>query len=112
VITAVDTNILIDILEPDPIHGLRSKETLMSMEAALGAARSWHNYRRRGGGRDRIAADFLADARDPARRAAFAAAQGVSHHGTLDDYIDFLSENMGIAGESAPRIMKTAGYRL
>lgn len=101
-ITAVDTNILIDILEPDPIHGLRSKETLkkclregsvvacdvvwaevataygnhaselvealrtmrigfsvMSMEAALGAARSWHNNRRRGGGRDRIAADFL-----------------------------------------------------
>lgn len=24
----------------------------------------------------------------------------------------FLSENMGIAGETAPRIMKTAGYRL
>jgi hypothetical protein len=102
VITAVDTNILIDILEPDPVHGLRSKEALkkclregavvacdvvwaevataygknqkdlvealqimrigfsaMSMESALGAARSWHNYRRRGGGRDRIAADFL-----------------------------------------------------
>jgi predicted nucleic acid-binding protein len=102
VITAVDTNILIDILEPDPIHGLRSKEALkkclregavvacdvvwaevataygnnqsdlvealqvmrigfsaMSMESALGAARSWHTYRRRGGGRDRIAADFL-----------------------------------------------------
>lgn len=101
-ITAVDTNILIDILEPDPVHGLRSKEALkkclqegavvacdvvwaemataygnnqndlvealramrisfsaMSMEAALGAARSWHTYRRRGGGRDRIAADFL-----------------------------------------------------
>lgn len=101
-ITAVDTNILIDILEPDPVHGLRSKEALkkclregavvacdvvwaevataygnnqsdlvealqvmrigfsaMSMESALGAARSWHNYRRRGGRRDRIAADFL-----------------------------------------------------
>ena len=101
-ITAVDTNILIDILEPDPVHGLRSKEALkkclregavvacdvvwaevatayghnsnelvealramrigfsaMSIEAALGAARSWHNYRRRGGGRGRIAADFL-----------------------------------------------------
>jgi hypothetical protein len=94
VITAVDTNILIDILEPDPVHGLRSKEALkkclregavvacdvvwaevatayghnsnelvealramrigfsaMSMEAALGAARSWHNYRRRRGTR-------------------------------------------------------------
>jgi len=102
VITAVDTNILIDILEPDPVHGLRSKEALkkclregavvacdvvwaevataygnnqndlvealqvmrigfsaMSMESAMGAARSWHTYRRRGGGRDRIAADFL-----------------------------------------------------
>jgi predicted nucleic acid-binding protein len=31
----------------------------MSMESAMGAARSWHTYRRRGGGRDRIAADFL-----------------------------------------------------
>jgi predicted nucleic acid-binding protein len=102
VITAVDTNILIDILEPDPVHGLRSKEALkkclhegavvacdvvwaeiataygenqdeltdalrtmrigfsaMSMEAALSAARSWHGYRQRGRGRDRIAADFL-----------------------------------------------------
>lgn len=101
-ITAVDTNILIDVLEPDPVHGLRSKEALkkclregavvasdvvwaevatayghnsgelvealkamrigfsaMSMDAALEAARSWHNYRRRVGGRDRIAADFL-----------------------------------------------------
>ena len=101
-ITAVDTNILIDILEPDPVHGLRSKEALkkclregavvacdavwaevataygnnqndlvealqvmrigfsaMSMESALKAARSWHTYRRRGGGRNRIAADFL-----------------------------------------------------
>jgi hypothetical protein len=56
--------------------------------------------------------EMQADARDPARRAAFAAAQGVSHHGTQDDCIDFLSENMGIAGESAQRIMKTAGYRL
>jgi hypothetical protein len=101
-ITAVDTNILVDILEPDPVHGLRSKEALkkclregaavacdvvwaeaataygqnpdklvealramrigfsaMSLEAALAAAESWHSYRNRGGGRDRIAADFL-----------------------------------------------------
>jgi len=56
--------------------------------------------------------EMLADARDSARGAAFAAAQRISHHGTLDDYIDFLSENMGIVGISAPRIMKTAGYRL
>jgi predicted nucleic acid-binding protein len=101
-ITAVDTKILIDIIEPDLVHGLHSKEALkkclregavvacdvvwaevataygnnqkdlvealqvvrigfsaMSMESALGAARSWHTYRRRGGGCDRIAADFL-----------------------------------------------------
>jgi len=56
--------------------------------------------------------EMLADARDPARRAVFAAAQSTSHHRTLDDYIDFLSENMGIAGEWTPSIMKTAGYRL
>jgi hypothetical protein len=40
--------------------------------------------------------EMLADARDPDRRAAFAAAQSISHHGTLDEYIDFLSKNMGI----------------
>jgi len=102
VITAVDTNILIDILEPDPVHGLRSKEALkkclhegavvacavvwsevaaaygetqddltdalramrigfsaLNYEAALSAARSWHGYRQRGGGRERSASDFL-----------------------------------------------------
>jgi predicted nucleic acid-binding protein len=101
-ITAIDTNILIDILEPDPVYGLRSKAALkqcleegagvacdvvwaevataygndpgaliqaladmriafsaMSREAAMAAAESWHHYRRRGGKRDRIAADFL-----------------------------------------------------
>jgi predicted nucleic acid-binding protein len=101
-ITAVDTNVLVDILEPDPVHGSRSKEALkrclregvvvacgvvwaevatayghnpndliealrvmrigfsaMSKEAALAAAESWHTYRSRVGGRDRIAADFL-----------------------------------------------------
>jgi len=38
---------------------LRIGFSAMSMESALGASRSWHNDRRRGGGRDRIAADFL-----------------------------------------------------
>jgi hypothetical protein len=56
--------------------------------------------------------EMLEDAQNPARGAAFAAAQVISHHGTLDDYINFLSENMGIAGESAPRITTTADYRL
>lgn len=101
-ITAVDTNILVDILEPDPIHGPGSMETLkrclregvivacdvvwaevaavyhqqaeevigdlkrigisfspMSEEAALEAARCWQAFRKKGGGRDRIVADFL-----------------------------------------------------
>ena len=101
-ITAVDTNILIDILEPDPVHGLRSKEALKrclregavvacdvvwaevataygqnpeelvaalrtvriefsatKLESAIEAARAWHQFRKQGGGRDRIAADFL-----------------------------------------------------
>jgi len=101
-ITAVDTNILIDILEPDPTYGSASKEALkrcllegvvvacevvwaevsvvyaeaqdvlvevlkqmgiqfsaMSLEASLMAARCWFEYLKRGGGRKRIAADFL-----------------------------------------------------
>jgi predicted nucleic acid-binding protein len=43
----------------DRAETMRIGFSAMSMESALGAARSWHNYRRRGGGRDRIAADFL-----------------------------------------------------
>lgn len=40
--------------------------------------------------------EMLLDACDPKRRAAFAAAQRASRRGTRDDYIEFLSENMGI----------------
>lgn len=101
-ITAVDTCILIDVLEADPRHGPASRDALrncmkqgaieacevvwaevataygrelgkllealeelgigfspMSKEAALHAARCWHAYRKAGGGRDRIVADFL-----------------------------------------------------
>ena len=101
-ISAVDTSILIDILEPDPVHGPASRDALkrclregsvvacavvwaevsvaygdltdrlvealrrigieysaMSQEAALEAARCWYIYRQQGGGRERIAADFL-----------------------------------------------------
>jgi hypothetical protein len=36
--------------------------------------------------------EMLQDARDPSRKAAFAAAQRLSHEGSLDDYINFLSE--------------------
>lgn len=92
----------IDILEPDPVYGLRSKEALKKclregavvacdvvwaevatvygqnpekwveamrtvriefsatkLESAIKAARAWHQFRNQGGGRDRIAADFL-----------------------------------------------------
>nr|VFJ87618.1 MAG: hypothetical protein BECKH772A_GA0070896_1000437 [Candidatus Kentron sp. H]VFJ89413.1 MAG: hypothetical protein BECKH772B_GA0070898_1000437 [Candidatus Kentron sp. H]VFJ96015.1 MAG: hypothetical protein BECKH772C_GA0070978_1000438 [Candidatus Kentron sp. H] len=99
---AVDTNILIDILEPDPVFGESSKEALkyclqqdhvvacdivwaeiatayqadiegllvlleqmgigfspLSQASALAAARIWYGYRKKGGTRQRIAADFL-----------------------------------------------------
>jgi hypothetical protein len=52
------------------------------------------------------------DACDPGRRAAFAAAQRLSHEGSLDDYIDFLSENMQWADVASPRIHVTDDYRL
>ncbi len=101
-ITAIDTNILIDILEPDPVFGQASGEALkrallegavvacdvvwaevataygdkqddllraldhlnivfspLNKDASLEAAIRWHKYRQRGGGRSRIAADFL-----------------------------------------------------
>ena len=101
-ITAIDTNILVDILEPDPVFGQASAKMLklalaegavvacdvvwaeiatayadkkedllvvmeklnvsflpLSQDAALTAAKQWHKYRKRGGGRKRIAADFL-----------------------------------------------------
>jgi predicted nucleic acid-binding protein len=101
-ITGIDTNILIDILEPDPVFGEFSREALkeclaqghvvacevvwtetatayqhnvkglldsldqmgiafspLSQTTALAAARAWHEYRRKGGTRRRIAADFL-----------------------------------------------------
>lgn len=56
--------------------------------------------------------EMLLDARDPARAAAFAAAQRASQAGTLDDYIEFLSANMGMAGSAAPRIPLTDDFRL
>ena len=52
------------------------------------------------------------DARDPSRRAAFAAAQRLSHAGSLDDYIDFLSEHMGLVGGTPPRVHVTDNFRL
>lgn len=56
--------------------------------------------------------EMLQDARDPSRKAAFAAAQRLSHEGSLDDYIDFLSENMELACGSLPIAHVTDNYRL
>lgn len=100
-ITAVDTNVLLDVLGADPVFGRRSglavrrclaegrliacdvvwAETASFFESpgaavdaltrlgveffpgseasALAAAVAWKEYRRRGGSRDRVAADFL-----------------------------------------------------
>jgi len=55
---------------------------------------------------------MLLDARSPDRKAAFAAARRLSHEGTLDDYIDFLSENMALVPATPPRRHVTKGYRL
>jgi len=101
VITAVDTNVLLDIFGADPVFGRRSGLALRrcvaegrlvacdvvwaetasffespeaavdalirlgvqflpgNEEGALAAAVAWREYRRRGGRRDRVAADFL-----------------------------------------------------
>jgi hypothetical protein len=55
---------------------------------------------------------MLQDARDPSRKAAFAAAQRLSHEGSLDDYINFLSENMELVSGSLPTVHVTDNYRL
>jgi hypothetical protein len=68
VITAVDSSIIIDVLEPDAEHGPASREALreigiayspMTEEAALRAAECWYRFRKRSGGKERIVADFL-----------------------------------------------------
>jgi hypothetical protein len=55
---------------------------------------------------------MLHDARDPSRKAAFAAAQRLSHEGSLDDYINFLSENMELVSGLLPIAHVTDNYRL
>ena len=56
--------------------------------------------------------EMLLDAYDPARKAAFAAARRISNEGSLDDYIDFLSENMAFVPPTPPRRHVTKDYRL
>jgi hypothetical protein len=55
--------------------------------------------------------EMLRDAADCRRGQAFMAARRKSQEGGLDDYIDFLSENIGIM-ESRPTRKKTDNYRL
>lgn len=103
-ITAVDSTVLIDIFEPDPTFGPRSREALreaitdgsliacemvwaavaatfpsataaeqamrqlgidfspVGVAAAVAAGAAWRSYRRRGGPRTRLIADFLVGA--------------------------------------------------
>jgi hypothetical protein len=44
--------------------------------------------------------EMLHDACDPSRKAAFAAAQRLSHEGSLDDYINFLGFSLFQVGKS------------
>lgn len=56
--------------------------------------------------------EMLADAHNPGRCAAFAAARRLSQEGTLDDTIDFLSANMKLADAAAPRRTVSDDFRL
>jgi hypothetical protein len=56
--------------------------------------------------------EMLQDAHDPSRKAAFASAQRLSHEGSLDDYINFLSENMELVSGSLPIAHVTDNFRL
>jgi predicted nucleic acid-binding protein len=100
-ITAVDTNVLLDVLGADPTFGPRSADALrrclqegslvacdvvwtelrcfvpdaetihthletlgvgyqaVSLDGAMAAGQAWQAYRRKGGKRERVAADFL-----------------------------------------------------
>ena len=51
--------------------------------------------------------EMMEDARDKKRGKVFNAARYLSQQGSLDDYIDFLSENMGVVRfEPSPKITK------
>jgi hypothetical protein len=57
-------------------------------------------------------AEMLEDARSAERRDAFRAARQATQAGTLDDYIDFLSENMPFVPPKPPRGHVTKDFRL
>ena len=55
--------------------------------------------------------EILQDAGNEERGKAFLAARRKSHEGGLDEYIDFLSENIGLL-DNKPTIRKTDDFRL
>ena len=55
--------------------------------------------------------EMLEDALDERRREAFRAARALTHSGTLEDYIEFLSQHMGLV-PFRPRRSITDDFRL
>jgi hypothetical protein len=56
--------------------------------------------------------EMLLDAQDPRRARAFFAARRLSQSGSLDDYLDFLSENIELVASASPRPRMTKDFRL
>jgi predicted nucleic acid-binding protein len=69
-ITAIDTNVLLDVLIPNEKFCDASVLLNASARSAFPAGRAWRVYRKQGGSRARILADFLigAHAHVPASR--------------------------------------------
>ena len=55
--------------------------------------------------------EMLRDAKDPGRRASFLAARLKSQEGTIDDYIEFLSQNIAFI-QFTPSVKITVGFKL
>jgi len=55
--------------------------------------------------------EMIQDAKDPERRKAFLAARMNSQEGSIDDYIEFLSQNMGFV-ELVCSKRVTKGFKL
>jgi len=56
--------------------------------------------------------EMLLDAKDRRRARAFSAARKLSQSGSLDDYLDFLSENAELVDLPSPRRHATKDCRL
>jgi len=58
-VTAIDTNILLDILLPNVVAANQGSLAICDIEASFRASRAWRAYRLQGGTRSRILSDFL-----------------------------------------------------